>query len=83
MDPTPSELATFGTLKDVLNWVGMADEVWDALCNEMGAIKYLREIVLVPQNAWDSGVQAAKAQPVAAPAIPGGTVAPTPPARPR
>ena len=46
----------------------------------MGDFKLLREIVLVPQSAWDIGVQATRAVGLPAPASPGGTV---PPSRPR
>ena len=81
MDPTATELSTFAVLQDVLTWIGMDDDVWRGLCFAMGQFKFLREVVLVPQSAWDLGVQAAQARGLPAPPSAGGTIPPPPPGR--
>ena len=78
MDPTTTELQTFAGPNDVLAWVGMDDPVWQGLCGAMGTFTMVREVVLVPQDAWDAGVRAASVQRPA----PNGTVGPLPAARP-
>ena len=61
-------------------WVGMAPEVWQGVKDVMGNFQFVREVVLVPQSAWDAGVQATRVQP-AAPTSPGGTAGAAPPVR--
>ena len=60
MDPTNDELAKINTPAQALAWFGMEPEVWDALKDAMGPIKFLRELVLIPQRAWDEALQAVR-----------------------
>ncbi len=60
MDPTPSELQAISTLKEVRDWVGIHDAVWQGICESMGAFKFIREVVLVSPGAWDKGVRDAE-----------------------
>ena len=81
MDPTPSEVQAISTLKEVLDWVGIHDAVWQGICESMGAFKFIREVVLVPPDAWDKGVRDAEAI-FSAPPTPNGIAGTPLPARP-
>ena len=56
MDPSPSELAAITDLASAVQWIGMRDDTFEAVCDAMGGLDMLREIVLIPAKAWDEAV---------------------------
>ena len=78
MDPTPSELQAISTLKEVRDWVGIHDAAWQGVCKAIAAFKFIREVVLVPPDAWDKGVRDAEAIFSAPPTSNGSTGTPLP-----
>ena len=58
MDPSAQELAAIGTLESAFVWIGMHEGVVAALRESMGDLQLVREVVLIPQGAWDAGVGA-------------------------
>lgn len=60
MDPTHDELAAFATLDVVVTWIGMAEPVPAGLRASAGDLRLLREVVLVPPDAWGAAVAGAR-----------------------
>eukprot|EP00972_Heterocapsa_arctica_P111075 16352970-Heterocapsa_arctica.AAC.1 len=56
MDPTASELQAMADLAAVSAWVGLAENVRDAMNIAFGPLALLREVVLIPRGAWDQAV---------------------------
>ena len=60
MDPSTAELAAFANLADAVAWVGLADDVLNALREAIGDFQILQEVVLIPRPAWDAAVGATR-----------------------
>ena len=58
LDPTEVELGGIASVDDARAWTGVSDEVFTGLQAVTGPINTLREIVLIPQTAWDTALAA-------------------------
>ena len=74
MDPTAAELAAIAGVDDACLWVGIEPPLLAAMREAIGDFKLLREVVLIPDAAWNDAVAAMRVRlPAAAPRLPSGS----------
>ena len=54
MEPTEAELNLITTLDEAFNWAGVSAEVRNGLNNQLGNPGFIRDIVFVPRQTWDT-----------------------------
>ena len=56
MDPTQDELAAIDGVASASKWIVISQQLLEALYGVMGEFSLFREIVLIPQSAWNEAV---------------------------
>ena len=60
MDPTAPELLVMANLGDCIAWVGMSAGLVEGMQEALGEVDNLRDVVAIPQPAWDAALAATR-----------------------